>query len=110
MLWLPAPGARAVNAVAPYFSPATVTGDLVDLLEVTFDPPEVDVWPKSQMVTAADLHPWPHRCRTCRPTLVPLDPVTEAAELRQRCAALEAERDELRAELFAVRANAPLAA
>ncbi|MCH7229902.1 hypothetical protein L0U85_03370 [Glycomyces sp. L485] len=104
-LWLPAPGAAAVNTLAPYYCPATIESTLVDLVEVAFDRPQFEVWPQRQMVAPVDLHPWPHHCRECRATAAPLDPASDIAALRRRCAALEAERDALRAELFATRAT-----
>jgi hypothetical protein len=103
-LWLPAPGAFAVNTLAPYFCPATVESTLVDLAEIAFDQPQFEVWPRRQMVASVDLHPWPHHCRQCRATAAPLDAATDIAAWRRRCAAVEAERDALRAELFATRA------
>jgi hypothetical protein len=102
-LWLPAPGASAANTLAPYYCAATVTGVLVDAVEIEFDQPVTEVWPKRQMAAPADLHPWPHHCRECRTTAAPLDPATVIDALRRRCAALEAERDALQAELFATR-------
>lgn len=102
-LWLPAPGASAANTLAPYYCPATVIGVLVDAVEIEFDPPRCEVWPQRQMTAPADLHPWPHRCRDCRPTALPVDPAAEIAALRERCAALEDERDRLAAELWALR-------
>jgi hypothetical protein len=106
-LWLPTPNAVAVNTLAPYYCPATVESTLADLAEIAFDQPQFEVWPQRQIVAPADLHPWPHHCRECRATAVPLDPATDIATLRRHCAALEAERDALRAELFATRAALP---
>lgn len=102
-LWLPAPGARAVNTLAPYHCPATVIGVLVDHIEIEFDRTSVEVWPTRQMVAFTDAHPWPHRCRDCAPSAAPVDPVAAIAALRQRCAALAEERDALTAELWALR-------
>lgn len=98
-LWLPAPGAGAVNTLAPYYCPATVIGVPVDAVEIEFDQPTSEVWPKRQTTTPAEVHPWPHHCRDCRPCSVPVDPTAELAALRRRCTALEEERDALAAEL-----------
>lgn len=109
-LWLPAPGALAVNTLAPYYCPATVESTLVDVVEIAFDRPQFEVWPQRQILAPAEVHPWPHHCHQCRATAAPLDAAGDIAALKRRCGALEAERDALRAELFATRAALPATA
>lgn len=106
-LWLPAPGIGAANTLAPYYCPATVTGRFHDRVEIAFDQPQTEVWPQRQLVAADELHPWPHRCRRCRPTAAPVDPAGETARLRRRIAELEAERADLAADIHVLTAARP---